>query len=143
MAKLNLNGERLIRLPLVDTKPNSLDGFWRWVELLAADDDKGALEALHWRKGTKGTKWTPEALKDCITTFWGGNNPWSVVVPNERLVGIINDAAEFQPRNAKGWAWFLAQVPVTTEPADPKDDKSRSWGSPARSSCGSSAGITS
>jgi hypothetical protein len=55
--------------------------------------------------------------------MWGGGKPWSVVIPNERLAGVINDAAEFQPRNAEGWGWFLAQVPVTNEPADPKDDK--------------------
>jgi hypothetical protein len=120
MAALNLNGDRLIRLPLVDTKANYLGGFWRWVELLAADNYAGALEALHW---PKATTWTPEALKQRITTFWGGPKPLSVVVPNERLVGVINDAAEFQPRNADGWGWFLAQVPVTTEPADPKDDE--------------------
>jgi hypothetical protein len=120
MAKLKLNGDRLIRLPLVDTKANYLAGFWQWIDLLAADDYAGALEALHW---PKATTWTPEVLKERITTFWGGGKPWSVVVPNERLVGVIDDAAEFQPRNAEGWGWFLAQVPVTTEPADPKDDK--------------------
>jgi hypothetical protein len=120
MEKLNLNGEQLIRLPLVDTKANYLAGFWRWVELLAADDYKGALEALYW---PKATTWTPDALKEQITTLWGGDKPWSVVVPNERLIQVVNDAAEFEPRNAEGWGWLLAQVPVTTEPADPKDDK--------------------
>ncbi len=120
MVELYLNGNRVIRLPLLDTKANYLDGFWRWVELLAADDYQGALEALHW---PKETLWTPEALKDRITTFWGGDAPWSVVVPNERLVGVINDDAQFEPRNQDGWGWFMAQVPVTTEPANPKDDK--------------------
>ena len=57
MAKLKLNGDRLIRLPIVDTKANYLDGFWQWVQLLAADDYQGALEALHW---PDGTSWTPE-----------------------------------------------------------------------------------
>lgn len=120
MATLNLNGDRLIRLPLVDSKANYLDGFWRWVELLAAGDYQGALEALLW---PNGTSWTPEALKKRVTTFFGGGAPWSVVVPNDRLVRVINDAAEFQPRNREGWGWFMAQVPVTTEPADPKNDK--------------------
>lgn len=45
------------------------------------------------------------------------------MVPNERLVGVINAAAEFEPRNQEGWGWFLAEVPVTTEPADPKNDE--------------------
>ncbi|HET6573646.1 MAG TPA: hypothetical protein VFG68_08600 [Fimbriiglobus sp.] len=120
MANLNLNGERLIRLPLVDSKPNYLAGFWQWVELLANDNYQRALEALHW---PKGTSWTPEQMKSRITTFYGGDAPWSVVVPNERLVGVINDDAQFQPRNQDGWGWFMAQVPVTTEPADRKNDE--------------------
>ena len=120
MVALNLNGDRLIYLPLVDTKANYLDGFWRWIELLAANDYRAALEALYW---PTGTSWTPAALRDRITTFWGGDAPWSVVVPNERFVGVINDDAKFQPRNQDGWGWFLAQVPVTTEPTDPKNDE--------------------
>ncbi len=120
MAALNLNGDWLIRLPLVDTKANYLVGFWQWVELLAADDYQGAIEALHW---PKGTSWTPEKLRERITTFFGGDAPWSVVVPNDRLVGVINDAAEFEPRNREVSGWFIAQVPVTTEPADPKHDE--------------------
>lgn len=119
MATMDFNGDQLIRLPLVDTKANYLDGFWRWVGFLAADDHKGALEALHW---PKTTTWTPEKLKDRITTFWGGSKPWTVVVPNARLVGVVNSDAQVQTRNAEGWGWFLAQVPVTTEPADPKND---------------------
>ena len=120
MATLNLNGDRLIRLPLVDTKANYLDGFWRWVELLAADDYRVALEALYW---PNGTSWTPEILKKRITTFFGGDAPWSVVVPNDRLVGVVNDGATFEPRNTQGWGWLMAQVPVTTKPDDPKDDE--------------------
>jgi len=120
MVKLNLNGERLIRLPMDDSKANYLTGFWRWVELLATDDYKGALEALHW---PKGISFTPEILKERVTTFWGGDAPWSVVIPNERLIGVVNEAAEIQPRNSHGSGWFLAQIPLTTAPADPKNDK--------------------
>jgi hypothetical protein len=119
MTALNLNGDRLIRLPLVDSKANYLGGFWRWVELLATNDFRGALEALHW---PKGTSWTPAELQERITKFFGGSAPWSVVVPNDRLIGIINDAAEYQSQNREGWGWFMAQVPVTTEPEDPKND---------------------
>src|SRR5262245_38153489 len=112
--------DRLIRIPPVDSKVNYLAGFWQWVELLANGDYPGAFEALHW---PRGTWWTPEKLKTRITTFFGGDSPWFVVVPNDRLIGVINDAAEFQPRNEQGWGWFLAQVPLTTEPRNPKDDK--------------------
>jgi hypothetical protein len=109
----------LVRLPVEDSKANYLAGFWRRVDLLAADDYRGALEALYW---PKGTSFTPHKLKERVTTFFGGDEPWSVVVPNDRLIGVINDAAEFQPQNRVGWAWFMAQVPLTTEPADPKND---------------------
>src|SRR5262249_10150645 len=105
--------------PPVDSKANYLGGFWRWVEMLANDDYRGALEGLYW---PRGTSWTPGALKSRITTFFGGDAPWSVVVPNERLIGVVNDAAEYQPQNQDGWGWFLAQIPLTTEPADPKND---------------------
>lgn len=115
-----MNGDRLIRLPAEDTKANYLAGFWRWVELMAVDDYQGALEALHW---PKGATFTSAMLKERVTTFFGGDAPWSVVVPNERLVEVINEAAEFQPRNSDGWGWFMAQVPVTTEPADAKNDE--------------------
>ncbi len=71
MVTLNLNGDRLIRFPMEDSKANYLAGFWSWVELLAADDYQGALEALHW---PKGTSFTPEKLKERVTTFWGGRN---------------------------------------------------------------------
>jgi hypothetical protein len=110
----------LIRLPPVDSKSNYLDGFWRWVELLANDDYQGALEALYWPSGnTKTAEW----LKRRITSFFGGDAPWSVVVPNDRLIGVINDNAEYQARNRDGWGWFMAQIPLTTEPADPKHDE--------------------
>jgi hypothetical protein len=62
-------------------------------------------------------------LKERVTTFFGGSAPWAVVVPNDRLIGVISDAAKFQPRNQEGWGWFMAMVPPTTEPADPKNDK--------------------
>jgi hypothetical protein len=54
-SMLMLNGDRLIQLPVEDSKANYLEGFWRWVELLAADDYQGALEALYWPKGTSFT----------------------------------------------------------------------------------------
>ena len=117
---MDFNGDRLIRLPTADTKLDYLAGFWRWVELLAADDYTGALEALHW---PRGTSWTPEELKERVTTFFGGDAPWSVVVPNERLVGVINDASEFSPRNREGVGWLMSQIPLTTEPEAPKDDQ--------------------
>ena len=117
---MNLNSNGLILLPLVDSKSNYLTGFWRWVELLASDDYQRSLEGLYW---PRGTSWTPEALKSRITTFFGRNETWSVVIPNKRLIGVINDATHYQPKNQKGWGWFMAQIPLTTEPTNPKNDE--------------------
>ena len=109
----------LIRLPSIDSKAVYLNAFWRWVERLAIDDYQGAIDGLHW---PKGTAWTPESLRDHLTTFFGGAEPWRVVVPNIRLVTQINDQATYAPRNKDGWGWFMAQIPLTTEPANPRDD---------------------
>jgi len=74
-------------------------------------------------------------LKDQISSFFGGKNIFTPVIPNERLIGVVNDAAEFQPRTTKwGWGrfsfkkqkdhgWLLAQIPVTQKPEDAKSDK--------------------
>ena len=102
-----------------DSKENYLEGFWQWVRHLEKDDFQGALEALYW---SRDISWTPEALKKHVTTFFGGAATWTVVVPNDRLVKVIDDAAEFEARNAEGWGWLMAQIPVTTEPKDPKRD---------------------
>ena len=117
---MSLNGKLLIRLPTQDTRENYLDGFWRWVAVLANGDYPRAIEALYW---PKGTTWTPHTLKERVTTFFGGDKPWSVVIPNDRLVGVINDAAETETERGRGRGWFLAQIPLTNEPADPKNDE--------------------
>lgn len=117
---MQFNGERLIQLPINDSLANYLTGFWQWVELLASDDYEGALEALYW---SKECPWTPEKLKERITTFFGGEDPWSVVIPNDRLINVVDDSAEHEPRNEKGWGWLRAQIPLTTEPDDPKNDE--------------------
>ena len=116
---MQANGERLIRLPMRDSKENYLAGFWEWVRYLEKEDFRGALEALYW---PRDVSWTPEELKKRVTTFFGGPDPWTVVVPNERLVKVIDDAAQFQAQNAKGWGWLMAQIPLTTRPQDPKSD---------------------
>jgi hypothetical protein len=121
MATPNLNGDRLIRPPLVDAKANYLGGFRQWVEVLAADDCEGAPEALYWPGGKTGR--APGKVEERIATFWGGDKPRLVGAANERLVGLIDDAAEFQSRNAEGRGWFVARVRVTTAPADPRGDE--------------------
>jgi hypothetical protein len=112
--------DTLIRLPPTDTKLTYLGGFWKWVERLAADDYQSALDGLAW---SQGTTWTAASLKERVTTFFGGPSAWTVVVPNGRLVAQINDAADYAPQNRDGWGWFMAQIPLTTEPSNPKDDQ--------------------
>ncbi len=111
----------LIRFPTEDSKENCLAAFWRWIAILEAGDYDGAIAALYW---DKPTTWTGAILKERITTFFGGEDPWYVVVPNERLIGVINDACEYATLQSNGRSgWFMAQIPLTTNPDDPKDDE--------------------
>jgi hypothetical protein len=108
-----------ILLPPVHSKENYLSGFWLWVECLAQHDYQRAIESLDW---PDGHPWRSEDLKKQITTFFGGPAPWTVIIPNDRLVAIVNEAAEFQPPGSHAYGWFLAHVPVTNSNLDPKDD---------------------
>jgi hypothetical protein len=75
---------------------------------------------LYWKQSPA---WTPDKLRERIRKFFGGSEPWVPIIPNQRLINAINDAAEIRPRNKDGWGWIMAQIPVTTQPRDPKDDK--------------------
>ena len=116
---LKINSSNLIRLPLEDSKENYLKGFWDWVSLMADDDYSRAVEALYWRRKPI---FTPKKLKERITSFWGGGKPWSVVIPNARLVKVVEDQADFDPSSGSQPGWLMAQIPVTTEPDRIKED---------------------
>jgi hypothetical protein len=47
----------------------------------------------------------------------------TAILGSRGRIDLQHDAAEFQPPNRKGWGWFMAQVPFTTEAADPKNDE--------------------
>jgi hypothetical protein len=115
---MNRDDPRIL-LPPVDSKENYLAGFWQWVQFLALRDYRRAIESLHW---PNRRPWTPEDLEKHISTFFGGSTPWVAVVPNQRLIGVVNDAAQFEPRGKNAYGWFLAQIPVTNSNLDPKDD---------------------
>jgi hypothetical protein len=117
---VQLNGQNLILLPIEDTKANYLSGFWRWVDYLASDNYELAIESLYW---TQPPAWTPDKLRQRICSFFGGNEPWVPIIPNQRVINVINDVTEMRPRNKEGWGWVMAQIPVTTQPRAPKDDK--------------------
>lgn len=118
-SQLNINGSHLISLPIEDTKENYLNGFWQWVGLLAADDYTRGVEAIYW---PQTVVFTPENLKERVTKFWGGPEPWSVVIPNDRLIGVVNNDAQFEPPVRDLTGWFMAQIPVTSEPLRSKAD---------------------
>jgi hypothetical protein len=44
------------------------------------------------------------------------------VIPNDRLVRVIDDAAQYEEPRAGGDGWLMAQIPLTTAPGDPKND---------------------
>jgi hypothetical protein len=124
--------DELIRLPLVDTRESYLEGFWRFVERLAANRYDAAVAGLMWPNGKAGD---PDRFRQAIEGFYGGDAPWSVIIPNERLVGVINEAAEValanepqpgaccdDPAHGHGQGWMLCQIPVTNEPHKAKDD---------------------
>lgn len=114
---LDLNGSKLLRLPLVQAKETFLAGFWEWVSLLSSGQYEHAVESLLWR----GTPLEPSQLEERLATFWGNAaDLFTPVIPNDRLVQVINHDARVEWRNAEGWG--LAQIPVTNEPARCKED---------------------
>lgn len=100
--------------PPVHTRENYLAAFWSWVELMAKNDFHAAAQALY--PQSSGRSWTGNRLQTQVTTFFGGDEPWSVVIPNDRLIAVINEACDWSE------GWFMAQIPVTTQPQAPKAD---------------------
>lgn len=125
--------DALIRLPRADTREGCLAGFWRLVELLAEGRYDAAVAGLLW---PGGRPIDPHGFRRAIEGFFGGDRPWSVVIPNERLVGVINDAAEVAlpmeratqaccddpASHGHDQGWMIGQIPVTTEPERAKED---------------------
>src|SRR5690349_12228372 len=78
-----------ILLHLVDSRENYLSGFWQWVQCLAQRDYARAIQSLSW---PDGKPWTPQDLEKRISTFFGGPTPWVPIVPNDRLIAVVNEA---------------------------------------------------
>ena len=98
-----------------------LDAFWQWVTFMADGDYDAALDALYWEDIQY--KPDPSRFRHSIEHFFGGPDPWSVVVPNERLIDEINRRAEIHLPTGDEPGVFVTHIPVTTRPEDPKDDK--------------------
>ncbi|MBX2802491.1 MAG: hypothetical protein KTR31_32725 [Myxococcales bacterium] len=99
-----------------------LAAFWAWVRIFAAGDDERTVNALFW-----GERSPSVDFLSMYASFWGGGKPWRPVVPNARLVAIVNDAAEIEFPATPSWhegavGWGMAQVPVTTTPDRALDD---------------------
>ena len=45
-----------------------------------------------------------------------------MVIPNARLVKVVEDQADFDPSSGSQPGWLMAQIPVTTEPDRIKED---------------------
>jgi hypothetical protein len=115
-SSLQINGPNLIRLPCENTNRTFLDGFWKWVEILAAGNYVQAIESLYWER----EPWKPEELEHRITTFFSNTETYVPVIPNQRLVKVINDKSEIEWQQTGGWARAL--IPVTNKPECSKED---------------------
>jgi hypothetical protein len=115
-TRLEINGAHLIRMRRENSTRAFTDGFWQWVQILQTGHYERAIEALYWQK--KPPK--PALFKKSIITFFGETTPLFPVIPNERLIGVINDAVEIEWRDDGGWA--MAMIPLTSDVARAKED---------------------
>jgi hypothetical protein len=115
-SKLQINGRNLIRMPCENSDQTFLNGFWRWVEILASGNYALAVESLYW----EGTPYEPDNLEKMITTFFSTTERFVPVIPNQRLIDYINVSAQIEWGEDGGWA--LAQIPLTNAPEKCKDD---------------------
>jgi hypothetical protein len=115
-SQLQLNGPNLIRLPCENSNQTFLNGFWRWVDILSLGNYVLAVESLYWEKAP----WTPEELENRIRTFFSKTERFFPVIPNQRLINVINENSKIEWREHGGWG--LAQIPMTNQPEKSKDD---------------------
>ena len=114
--RLQINGARLIRMRRENSNDVFVNGFWQWIEILESGDYTRAVEALYWQN--KPPK--PSAFKKQIATFFGKATPLFPVIPNTRLINVVNDAMEIDWQDDGGWA--MAQIPLTDDPTKARDD---------------------
>ena len=97
-----------------------IEAYWTWIRLLASDDFDAAISALVW---DDEEAMTSEQLKTLISTIYAATE-WAVIVPNDRLVGVINSSFEtnLEARHEGDNGWFLAHIPVSGEPERALED---------------------
>ncbi len=105
--------------PKEDTDKGYLDGFWGWVALLESGDyERAAISLNH----NSNSVFDAESLKDRVQDFFGRETPLTVVIPNDRLVRVINESADIAFPTANNTGWMMAQIPLTNEPDRAKED---------------------
>ena len=109
--------EGLLLLPSDRVDASFREGFWRWISLLAEGDFQAAVEALRWGEGTE---MSPGQLEERIAAFFNDSDVMVPIVPNERLVAMIDEKMEIEWDEEDGWA--MALLPVSNEPDKAKDD---------------------
>ncbi len=88
-----------------------------WVALLVRGDFSAAVASIRW--GEKSAM-TPEELEERITTFFNDSDVMVPIIPNERLVSMIDEKMEIEWDEEDGWATAL--IPVSQEPQKAKED---------------------
>lgn len=106
-----------MQLPAERADATFREAFWKWVEFLAAGDFQAALEAVRW---AEDSDMTAEKLEERIATFFNDQDNMAPIVPNERLVALINGQMEIEWDEEDGWGSAL--LPVSTEPRRAKED---------------------
>ena len=109
--------EGLLLLPSDRVDASFREGFWRWISLLAEGDFQAAVEALRWGEGTE---MSPGQLEERIATFFNDSDVMVPIVPNERLVAMIDEKMEIEWDEEDGWGRAL--LPVSNEPDRAKED---------------------
>ena len=107
----------VLQLPAERIDATFREGFWQWADLLAAGDFQAAHESVRW---AEDSDMTAEKLEERIATFFNDKDNMVPIVPNERLVGLINGKMEIEWDEEDGWGRAL--VPVSNEPKRAKED---------------------
>ena len=93
------------------------EGFWKWIALMVSGDFSAAVTSIRW--GEKAAM-TAKELEERIATFFNESDVMVTIIPNERLVSMIDEKMEIEWDEEDGWASVL--IPVSQEPQKAKED---------------------
>ena len=107
----------LLNLKLAREDASFREGFWMWVALLVSGDFSAAVASIRWGENSA---MTPEELEERIASFFNDSDVMVPIMPNERLVSMIDEKMEIEWDEEDGWATAL--IPVSQEPQKAKED---------------------